>query len=91
MTYTPEQYAKRKARWTVIDAIKCGKMKRGTRCEHASVECSGPIEGHHDDYTKPLEVRWLCRKHHRIVDGPKFARHGESNGAVAKARRSAGW
>jgi ribosomal protein S27AE len=23
------------------------------------------VDAHHDDYSKPLNVRWLCRSHHR--------------------------
>lgn len=31
--------------------------------------CGAPkVQGHHEDYTKPLEVRWLCIKHHRAVE-----------------------
>lgn len=22
------------------------------------------VEAHHDDYSRPLEIRWLCKKHH---------------------------
>jgi hypothetical protein len=41
-------------------AIKSGRIKRGP-CE----VCGKPkAHGHHDDYSKPLEVRWLCQKHH---------------------------
>ncbi len=25
------------------------------------------VERHHEDYTQPMHVRWLCREHHRLV------------------------
>lgn len=44
--------------WTEIWS---GRLKR-QRCEICS---KWPADAHHDDYSKPLEVRWLCRSHHR--------------------------
>lgn len=26
-----------------------------------------PTDAHHDDYAKPYEIRWLCRKHHNAL------------------------
>ncbi len=28
------------------------------------IDCNKIGEKHHDDYTKPLEIRYLCKKHH---------------------------
>lgn len=27
----------------------------------------GPVDGHHEDYSKPLEVLWLCRPCHANI------------------------
>jgi hypothetical protein len=49
------------ARSLLNDAIRTGKMTKG-----ACVIC-GEVrtQGHHSDYSKPLDVIWLCQSHHR--------------------------
>ena len=51
---------KRRARFTLRNAVNRGKMKR-LPCEQCGAR---PADAHHPDYTKPLEVVWLCRQHH---------------------------
>lgn len=53
----PEKY---KANYTLRNAVKAGKIIKG-KCEVCG---DTKTHGHHDDYSKPLEVRWLCIKHH---------------------------
>ena len=42
-------------------AIRVGIIERG-KCEVCDGENS---QGHHDDYSKPLKVKWLCPIHHK--------------------------
>ena len=56
----PERY---RAHYMVTNAVRDGRLKK-TDCETCGTNEN--IQGHHDDYSKPLEVRWLCAKcHHR--------------------------
>ena len=45
----------------VAYALKTGKLKKKP-CEVCGDKKS---HGHHEDYNKPLDVIWLCNKHHK--------------------------
>jgi hypothetical protein len=56
-----ENPEKRAAHVVVGNAIRAGKLTRQP-CEKCGREEG--VHAHHDDYSKPLEVRWLCIAHH---------------------------
>lgn len=49
-----------RARKLLSRALERGDLERGP-CEQCG---STKTQGHHDDYSKPLDVRWLCGKCH---------------------------
>ena len=65
----PEQKLRNNARNAVNNAITQGKLQR-QQCETDSCVVVG--EAHHDDYTKPLDIKWLCRKHHEELHHPNI-------------------
>ena len=62
---------KAKARSRVHTQVSRGKMKKSP-CEFIMFDgkrCNlETVESHHADYDKPLEVKWLCKTHHKIAD-----------------------
>lgn len=56
----PAYELQRKARKAVGKAVRIGELVR-MPCEICG---DFPTHGHHDDYSRPLDVRWLCPFHH---------------------------
>lgn len=54
----PEKY---KAQNAVSNAIRDGRLERQP-CRR----CGAKAHAHHADYSKPLEVDWLCARHHAM-------------------------
>lgn len=52
-----------KARNAVMNALKAGKISK-MPCVYCLAE---KVEAHHYDYSKPLEVMWLCAEHHGMI------------------------
>jgi hypothetical protein len=67
----PKKYAAHNA---VNAAVRSGRLERQL-CERCG---SLRVHAHHEDYSKPLEVMWLCPAHHK-------ERHKEIDSVAAKA------
>lgn len=56
----------------VDNALNLGVLKKDV-CE----VCGDPkVDAHHDDYSRPAQVRWLCRRHHIL----HHSQRGQANG-----------
>lgn len=89
ISWLPENRAKRNKRKSVDDnkpkskwATRYSTIRNAIRNKQIVRQpcevCGNPkSQGHHEDYSKPLDVTWLCSKH-----------HGERHKACRKAKSS---
>jgi hypothetical protein len=68
--YREKNREKDRAQKKLRDHVKRGNIVRPTKCSVCNFE--GKIEGHHADYTKPLQVIWVCRKCHMMFHRRKY-------------------
>lgn len=59
--YEKSKYSKPRANSILSNAIRDGKIIK-MPCEICGNKKS---QGHHEDYSKPLDVVWLCVRHHQ--------------------------
>ena len=60
---------KRRAVNKLNHEIHAGRITRPSHCSQCNAR--GLIEGHHEDYSKPLDVIWLCKQCHWKIHFPK--------------------
>lgn len=66
--YAARYPEKIRARTAVTLAIKRGELTRPTECPKCGIKCT-PEASHHD-YSRPLDIEWLCRRCHAWKDRP---------------------
>jgi hypothetical protein len=82
--YQERHWFKRSAHHAVNNAVRDGRLHKPMNCSKCGTD--GRIYGHHDDYSKPLAVRWLCSTCHRDW----HREHGEAKCPQVEDRRSVG-
>jgi hypothetical protein len=56
---------KRRAHHAVNNAVRDGRLIKPDECSRCGTRTS--IQGHHRDYSKPLDVVWVCSLCHRRI------------------------
>lgn len=61
---------KRRAQVAVSNAIRDGHLVKPAACSICRTipDTGRKLQAHHVDYSKPLEVEWLCTDCHRVQD-----------------------
>src|SRR5690606_19200737 len=55
-------------------ALRRGEITRTRFCEICGGDNKGhSLDAHHEDYSKPLKIKWLCRSCHRRLHPPGSA------------------
>jgi hypothetical protein len=66
-----ERYPERVGcREITMQAVRSGKLIRPSNCQ--SCGASVRVFAHHNDYSKPFDVLWLCRPCHRKLHGGRY-------------------
>lgn len=64
---------------TAVSKVKSA-LRNGTLKREPCIQCGSPkSQAHHDDYSRPLDVTWLCLLHHK-------QRHVQIRNAIALAK-----
>ena len=63
---THEDSQKRKAWNALYYAVRKGRVTKAKSCQLCG--STENIQGHHNDYNKPLQVMWVCQKCHAKLD-----------------------
>jgi hypothetical protein len=70
---SPAQQPKQRARCVLGNEIRQGRIIPPSSCENCG---AAKPEAHHEDYSKPLDVKWLCRPCHGIEHRKEFCVRG---------------
>jgi len=63
--YRSKNPAKYKAHKALGNAVRDGRITKPDSCSHCHMQAR--LEGHHEDYKKPLDVVWLCPACHKSL------------------------